>query len=390
MISFSRHSLLAPLLTLVAGCATSSGGGPSQQPRFAASAAAVKVVLAAERGCCEATSAAGLASALGRRADVQRVTVEPASNQDRADKLAAAVRAATARARQLYQSMHMDGAQKALDRALTKVRFIKARGMTPKDLGAIYLLLAAVSDARGQREEVKRHSSAAVRFHPEIEPDPDTFPPPVRQAVASARRHREAVSVSIQTTPPGCAVTWDGRPLGRSPVKIPQQDKGEHFLVVEHPLYAPREEVIYLSTSASLQVELKPARPAVIAGAVSRDPQLADDGLALLGVRSLVWIEEAAEGKLAVRIHAAGRPGRAYQLGAAPSRVAIDQVADAAVVDAPAPKADAGPRRASIWRRYWWAWSLGAAAVIAAGIAIPVAVSGDEDPGARGVRLDLP
>lgn len=385
----SFHSLpalalaLSPLLALVAGCATSGGGGARP-----VSVSRVPVVLAAPRGCCKAPSASRLATSLSRRAALQRLTVEPVG--DRSGQAAREARAATVRARTLYLSMRMEAAHKELARALAQVRETKSRGVTPADLGAIYLLLAAVSDANGKRDDVKRYSQAAVRYQRDIEPDPDTFPPPVREAVASARRDAELVTVSIQSKPPGATVTWDGRQIGRAPVKIPQQGKGEHFLVVEHPLRAPREEVIYLSTNASLQVELKPAKPAAIAGAVSRDPTLAEDGLALLGAKSVVWIEETAAGGLAVRVHAAGRPGRSYHLGAAPTQLELDQAADAALDAPPASSAATGPRRASIFRRYWWAWSLGAAAVIAAGIAIPVAVSSQDDPGARGIRLELP
>jgi PEGA domain len=383
----SFHSLpalaFAPLLALVAGCATSGGGGARP-----VSVSRVPVVLAAPRGCCKAPSASRLATSLSRRAALQRLAVEPVG--DRSGQAAKEVRAATVRARQLYLSMRMEAARKELERALARVREVKARGLTPAELGAIYLLLAAVSDANGKQDDVKRYSQAAVRHQPVIVPDPDTFPPPVRTAVADARRDAELVTVSIQSKPPGALVTWDGRQIGRAPVKIPQQAKGEHFLVVEHPLRAPWEEVIYLSTNASLQVGLKPAQPAAIAGAVARDPALAEDALALLGAKSVVWIEETAGGGLAVRVHAAGRPGRSYHLGAAPTQLELDQAADAAM-DAPdAPSAGSGPQRASIFRRYWWAWSLGAAAVIAAGIAIPVAASSTDDPGARGVRLDLP
>jgi hypothetical protein len=392
------------------------------------------LVLALPHDCCRGEAGRtlkGLERALDRYALVTNVRLPESPTRERAAKKATAdaqrFRATLARVKELYLTMRMDKARQLLGRLLKKVRRTKARGLSPSDLAQVHLFLAAVGHAQRWKRSFKRHCTAAVGYDPELALDPDAFSPPVQEAIERSKEARQSMEVVVRSEPAGATTFWDGLGRGSTPARIPDQAKGKHYLIVEHPLYQTRSEEILLSTSAELQVKLKPGSTGQIIEAMAGEPALREQGIALLGADAVVWVGvDQASGGLSLDLQTPGTPDgkpiRTLTLAPDSPEASVDRTAKSiAMTEGPVPPTRAAAASASsqpatptsvpvfvdgstqdkettptskttkpsIWRRYWWAWAIVGAAVIGTSIALPVALSGD-DPDGRGVVLRFP
>lgn len=429
--SWLRPSGLA-LLILITGCPSKP-----QPVETGAAPPSRTLVLVLPHDCCQGAAGralTGLERALDKYALVTNVRLPKASAREKAAKKAAKnaerFRAALKQANELYLTMRMDKARQLLGRLLKKVRRTTARGLNPSDLAQVHLYLAALGHAQRWKRSFKRHCAAAVGYDPELALDPDAFSPPVQEAIEQSKKARQSMEVVVRSEPTGATTFWDGLGRGSTPARIPDQAKGRHYLIVEHPLYQTRSEEILLSTGAELQVKLKPGSTGQIIEAMAREPELREKGIALLGVDAVVWVDasQASEG-LRLDLHAPGTPGgkptRTLALALNSPEATIDRTAKKIAMTegpvptrAPAPASsqpaaptsvpvpvDEGSTRGEetapssgaktvkttkpFWKRYWWAWAIVGVAVVGTSIALPVALSGD-DPEGRGVVLRFP
>ena len=374
----SRARVLVEVAALLScGCATGSRGGATG-PR------SVPVVLAGT-DCCKG-GAAELVVAL--RDQLAKVTVfeiiTPSARLERDH--AAAIRAALARAHTLYLTMRMDLARRELERARQLSDGSMARGLTRAELARIHLYLAAISLAQRRDRDVAKHSEAAVRFDPKIQPDPDVFSPPVREAIEQARRERQGLEVRVQSEPSDAEVLWDSERRGKTPVTLADQGQGEHYLRLEHLLYLPWEETIRLSTSSTLQIKLKPLPRDRLAAVLRGHPELFAQ--ASIDAQSVVWITEGEKGGL--RVDRLSRDGlKTERLAAGSPPAEIERVARALV---PATTTSAPPpaplKKRGRWQRDYWIWIAAGAVTVTLAIALPVGLTrGTDEPAGRGARM---
>jgi hypothetical protein len=387
---WSGHRALAGLwlclVTLALGC---NGGARSARNGEATVPSRSLLVVLPQGEASPVT--AQLLEALGRYARVEagRPTHRsPRSSRPR-DK---EIRAMLERARTLYLTMKMDSARQELQRALKLARQSLARGLSPDELAEIHLYLAAVSHAQRRTREVRLHCRAAAGFNPKLVPDPDVFSPPVRETFEKAKQERQTVEVVVRSEPAGAEATWDGAVRGPTPVTVAEQATGEHYLVVEHPLYQVWGERIRLSTSTQLEVKLERAEPPRVLAAVASNPELTAQGITLLGADGLLWLDEREDG-LRMRVRASSGAERSFALPAESTPSKVDQTAQAiASHGGPAPAKPTPPKKEpkrSKWRRYWWAWILAGAVVVTTAVAVPLSLQNGEGDG-RGAVLPLP
>jgi hypothetical protein len=385
------------LLVTLSGCATSSGQRES-------TGSVRWVALVTPTDCCHSQSATHFKQALARHAQIHTVMATSEkiadTNSDRIESRAAEIRSATKRAHTDFLSMRMDSAQKDLQLALRLAQESMAAGLVPEDLARIHLYLAAVSQTQHNNEAFENHCETAVGYFPALKPDPDTFSPPIRDAIERARQLRQAIEANILSEPPDAEVYWDGPKRGHTPIKLQGEAKGEHYLRLEHPLYQPWLEVIRLSPSVALQVKLKPAPPAEIVSILRLRRDLFAPAASLLGVHAVIWLSETAEG-LEIETLAAADTHTTRKLDMQSSPETVEQTAVAMVNllpgntrAKPAPEPTPAPpeKRSdhdSHWKRYWWAYALAGAAVVAVSVALPLSLSGG-NPSGRGVHLELP
>ncbi len=283
-----------------------------------------RVALVTSPGCCQARRLVGeLQRALARRGPVWRLQgAPPAAPPDPSS--AAAVRTALRQAHTHYVSLRLDRARRELQSAVALVEQTAALGVSPDELGRIHLYLGALAHAERRSAEVVRRAEAAVRYAPELRPDPDVFSPPIREAVEAARRARQPVELTITSEPPGADLTWDGAGRGQTPLELSHESRGEHFLRLDHALCEPWHEVIRLSTGAALRVKLRPAPPSQIAALLRTRPELFEQGVALLGVEAVLWLSED-RGALRLEARARGGQLRSAQLPAEASGPALER-----------------------------------------------------------------
>ena len=351
------------------------------------------LVLVRTADCCDEarTALAGrLGQALGRRTTLKTPEVDARPTPAEV----APVGEALSRARELYVSMRVADAKALLDGLLERAGRTTAAGMTPGQLARIHLYLGALAQAQGQTAAAGPHFDAAVVHDPGIDADPDAFSPLVREAIAAARKRLQRTTVSIVSTPAGARVRWDGEIRAQpTPVSLPHQGLGEHYLELNHPLYHRWADRVRVSVGARLQVALQPLPAPQLLGAAIAAPDHRPDALKMIGAAGLLVLRPDAAG-LSLQLDATGAKQRTeFRLPASATEAEVGRVAEQiAVALGREPPHDTGggvARGPGFWRRTWWIWAIGAAAVTAA-IVVPRSVSGDDSPGGRDVRLPLP
>lgn len=351
-------------------------------------------------GCCEDAPRARLAAQVRQRISVRAsrvsVTATDEGLQDNAilaQRAARRVQRLLSQARKLYVGMRMQAALGRLRQAEAEARRSAAMGVGPDNLAMIHLWMVAVYHALDDRDRLREYSRAAVRYDPGIKPDPAIFSPPVRAAIDEARAATKTAAVTIRSDPPAAQVLWDGAEVGQTPTTVPNQVTGSHFLVLVHPLRQRWAQEIVISTDAALQIKLEQRKstgpsPASQPGLASQ-PTTAD--------RTIVVRRHG--GGLVLRSTALAGETSNVVIGTSAQPAEIDAAADSLLspalrnVDEPPPRDNRADMRAaapSHWRRYWWAWALAGAAVVAAGVTTAVVVSDSGDTTARGFRMPLP
>jgi len=395
----TRRNWLGPLLILAGGCPAARGPATVKPPP-----PDVRVIVVKREP--EPGQLRELLAALGERAQIEQVQPEPPRPPV---SHAEAIRKNVEQAREHYLTMKMESARAELQRALRLAGKSHARGLSSRELAEIHLLLAAVNQALRRTRSMRRHCTAAAGYDPALSPNPDLISPPVREAFEQAKRERESMEVVVRSEPAGARVTWDGVDRGPSPATIPDQFKGEHYLIVEHPLYRPWGERIVLSTSAELQVKLEPAGPAQLLAALGESPEAAGRAAELLGVDAVVLPEETEAG---LRLRVLARSGERTLVLAPASPQSVVQKTARAIASGPAkPTAVASASQptsqpagetktrdddrdregglAGHFRRYWWAWTFVGVAVVTTAIVLPLTLGGD-DVEARAAVLNFP
>jgi hypothetical protein len=399
----NRRSLVYLVLAATLGaCAT--GGGPPRatgggSPRAAGARPQLLVVA---RACDEpgvGQSCAG-GEDLGRlQADLQRgvalrrreVSAGPA---EASPDVGAAVVRALREAQTLYVGMKVGRARELLEGALARVRQTNAAGVDPADLARIHLYLGALAQAQNDRADAQQHFDAAVGFEADLTPDPDTFSPLVRRAVAEARQRRRTTEVAVRSVPAGATVWWDGRQQAHAtPIELSDQALGEHYLRLVHPLHHPWGDRIVISTTAELETTLRPLpEPQVLAAALAR-PALRDEAARMLGVGHVLWLSPR-ERSVALELSSGRRDAARLTLSLprdadrAAVRRAADRVIEAVSGAAPAERDDERVAAPGFWRRTWWIWAGAAVVGVAVAIAVPLAMQ--DDPSGRDAVMPLP
>lgn len=351
----------------------------------AATGEAVPVRFVRLEGCCEGEPgrlADEVEKAIGRQPRLklmpgeqapasQGVTEDPHLQQKTRE-----LRATLRRVKDLYLRMQMDAVRSEVGRALALVKKLSGAYLQPEEIATLHLYLAAVSQVMGHTPLLREHAEAAVRFFPELKPDADVFTPPVRSEIERARKARRTVDVSILSEPSGARVFWDGAARGETPTQLPAQAVGEHYLRLQRSGQRPWHDTIVLSSAAAqLHVRLQPVGP-VPASLFYADLVLASaDGQ---GLRLAIQPREGV-----------ARTARVAEGGSAAD--AERAVATLFGWNPPGGSDGQPPKKErSHWKRYWWAYALGAAGLVALTVAIPLAVDGGKETGGRPVVMPIP
>jgi hypothetical protein len=309
--------------------------------------------------------------------DEQGPAFREVAEDSRLQKQTRELRAILRRVKDLYLHMQMDAVRSEAGRALALVKQVSGAYLQPEEIATLHLYLAAVSQVTGQAALAREHAEAAVRFFPELKPDADVFTPPVRGAIERARTARRTVDVSILSEPSGARVFWDGAARGETPTQLAAQAVGEHYLRLQCPGQRPWHDTIVLSSAAAqLQVRLQPLEP----------------GPASLIYADLVLASADGQGlRLAIQPRA-GTP-RTTRLAGGGSSAEVERAVALLFGWEPPGRGEGPPPRGKPrphWKRYWWAYALGAAALVAVTVSVPLAVNGGSEPDGRPVVMPIP
>jgi hypothetical protein len=293
----------------------------------------------------------------------------------------------------LYDRLRQDEARAALDQAAADATARGAAGLTPAELSDIYLYRALCAHVRGDATRAWDDFVRAAVVAPGRVLDPARFPP---RAVAMMRRASDEVAAAPRGTlsvvaPGGARVVVDGNDVGPAPAQVAALPYGQHVVRVEHPGYAAWSGVVHLAAPAQ-RLEppvrrLSPPDDAALA-AVAREHGTTYALLAALN-------RHEGEVRLEIRLvdQLGKRPfverGRGGDAGAALARAVGAARVPAPRVTGPEGPPPPPPRLPTPWYRRVWVWSVVAAVVVSASIAIPLAVVEGNPATAFGSRLDL-
>jgi hypothetical protein len=333
-----------------------------------------------------------VATAIAQHNAVREVHPPPAAEQP--GPRGETIREQLKKGRQDYFTTYMDRARLQLRKALSLARRSYAEGISPKELAEIHLYLAAVCLATHRPRRAREHLDAALRFFPTLELDTSIFSPKLREALEKRRARQKTANLQIHTTPPGASIIWDGREVGKAPVTLPGQSKGEHFLVARHPLASPRRERIVVTTSARLELKLEPAPAGEIVSALRGHPEHAAAGLGLLGVNVVVWVEPSDhDGAVVLSLSRSGP--RKVQVPPGASSDELTRIARSLPGDPSQPpvtpkKKKRRKKKPTRWGKYWWAWTAAGIVLVGAAVAVPLALRDGSDPSGRPVVMEIP
>lgn len=388
-----RNLALLSAAALVAG-ALLGGCGSAKSARRGGGAGAERLLVVRARGCCggrSQTAAQELETRLAKRVAVDRIEAAdaPASDTELGSPSELVARALE-QARSGYVGMKLGKARAALDRALRYVRTTFARGVTPAQLAMLHLYRGAIALAAGSTEQARAAFRKAAGYQQDLAPDPDIFSPVVREALQRARSSVQRTQVTVQSKPAGAQASWDGARVARqTPVTLEDQALGEHYLRLEHPLYAVWADRIRVSAQAQLRIELKPLAEQQLIAEGAKQPQLRQQASELVG-RRVLWVDAEQSGQLALQLDSATGERTGYTLAADASPAAVESVAQS-ITRRLAQTPQSQPttrRRASFWRRTWWLWVGIGVAAAATAITVPLVLANSSS--GRDVVLPIP
>jgi len=144
------------------------------------------------------------------------------------------VEALLASARQWFENLDFEQAQKGLERVLATRLLPHALAEVLETLVRAHFYLAWMHTEKGRVERARRHFRTLTLLAPDWEPPADLFPPHIAAALASEREAFMAAQqfeLTITSTPSGAAVTLDDKTC-TTPCKLPGRRAGRHLVTV--------------------------------------------------------------------------------------------------------------------------------------------------------------
>lgn len=158
--------------------------------------------------------------------------------------------------RQAYLNLDLPTAIEALTGAVADFDAAAAALEDPQDLGDALLFLGASLAFEGRTRDAQR---VFARLHvqmPQVQPDPNTFPPQVVERFEAARP-RDAgdpqSSITIESDPPGAIAYVDFVPRGLTPITVTGLRGGDHVVRVTRAGATPFVQTISVRPRASTQ-----------------------------------------------------------------------------------------------------------------------------------------
>ena len=167
------------------------------------------------------------------------------------------------KARQNYEGLDLDAAEKSLKSALSRYERWAPYLGDLKKLSDALMLLGAVYILKGDERRGSSALEQAISIFPGAEPDPRVFNPAMRVQFgqAGARLAAEATgTLFIATSPSYASVFVDGRFAGVSPLPVDGLPPGRHIVRVERPGYLPWGKPVEVASHAESH-ESAPLRP---------------------------------------------------------------------------------------------------------------------------------
>lgn len=269
---------------------------------------------------------------------------------------------ALAEGRQAYLQLELDRAVDRLSYAIEQFDAAATVLEGPAELGEALLFLGASQTFAGKNRDAR---STFRRLHiqmPQLEPDPNVFPPDVvrRYAAASPRDRSDPRGViQVDSDVPGALVEVDYLPRGRAPMAVQGLTIGVHVVRVTRPGSAPHVEVVRVRSARPAEVsailETSEAGAGIYEGTAqvktSSEATVDEQGLSALVARlelSRIALVRVAPGGDATQVRLEvlvfdGTSGRRVMRGEGPSSTAPSEL-EASVAALVAGPFDAGLR----------------------------------------------
>lgn len=319
-----------------------------------------------------------------------------------------------------FKTQRCDDALEPLSQAVTFFEQSFAFLDEPEPYLEALTLQAACLDRKGQKAEAVAVLEKALIVQPDLESSLVHGAETALEQASAKVRDRDLSSIAVSTQPEASRVFVDGRYRGVSPAYRPGLRRGLHFVHVERQGFARRGATVDTDSGdadSKVDVTMEPARrrgvlDALLPGIQTEfgAPDAPKDG-AIVRLQSALLVDfailfRASGGSGQKRIEMAlydlttGR--RVNQVDGTVNwenrdRVAKDTVmelvgklADVAVQQqvalVPEPASDPGAGTSAVagtpYFKTWWFWTLIGVGVagVAAGIAVPLALSGDDAP----------
>ncbi len=269
-----------------------------------------------------------------------------------------------------YNALQLDAAWKALVPALSEVDRTGAAGLTRAQLSDLFLYRALVLTQQGDATTAWDELLRAAIVAPTRDLDPARFPPRVTEELARAKdtvQKGGQAKLEVQA-PPGCVVTIDGE-VAPGPVERPV---GPHWVRVTCPDREPVGQKLELTASAgTIPISPPPYAPPT-------DTDLLIQARSA-GARAMIVVEvhdQVATARLV------GIDGRERDRRNVTITGDLNPLADA-IGEMLAPPVK------THWYQSKWAWA-GAAAALAAIIAVPITAAIARDTGSPTFNVKIP
>jgi hypothetical protein len=349
-----------------------------------------------------------LAAALARRPGVEVLPAEAlaeyyhAPRAPQSDALAARARTHIAHGQELFVRLKPDQAIVEFQAALRLLEAAFADLEQLDDLAEVHLGLGVTYQAQGQDAQADREFQRVLLLQPERQLDDAVFSPLVLDRFERARQQLLTSlkgSVSLLSQPAGADVVMDGRPVGATPITIPDVRPGAHYFslrldghrtwsgVLEvQPGGVERQEVFLVEGERIERVRL---RQRLGAGPRAADAEALAQGLGVGWLVLVSFEHPAGQSMLRVsafrvgerEVHAVGVfSAEAEPLAALGARLGRWLAGDPKALDAPGsigflPGGQAPPPpppAETAWYEQWWVWTLVGAVVVGAAAATTV------------------
>lgn len=158
--------------------------------------------------------------------------------------------------RQAYLNLDLPTAIEVLSGSVADFDAAAAALEDPQDLGTALLFLGASLAFEDRHREAQRVFSRLHVQMPQVQPDPNTFPPQVVEHFESARPRDAAdpgSSLLIESDPPGAIAYVDFVPRGLTPITVLGLRGGDHVVRVTRAGATPFVQTVSVRSRASAQ-----------------------------------------------------------------------------------------------------------------------------------------